>query len=373
MKHVLPGSILVMAASIVAGCHSDITVESAGAESAYAHVVESRQVEIPQSVRTTGTLRSRESAILAAQVVGRVQRVMVREGDSVAAGQVLLVLDDSSMRASVDQAEAAVKGVAGQQAAAQSNADLAASTLRRYKQLEAQKSVSPQEMDEVMRRAEAAAAQAEALQAQGSAAKAQAAGASAMLGYTRIRAPFNGVIISRTADPGTLAAPGVPLLQIDSAGSLQLQTSVDESLIAAIHIGMEIPVVLDAVPSPLGGRVAQIVPAADPASHTFLVEIDVPSSKQFRSGMYGTAEISTGKRQAIIVPHSAIVMRGSLPCAYAIDSNGIAQLRYVTLGRERAGLIEVLSGIIAGESLVDNPADRDLAGKRIEVQSGAQQ
>jgi RND family efflux transporter MFP subunit len=374
MKVFLFGSIFIAASALISGCHSDSTVQSAAVETAQARVVESRQQQAPKIIRTTGTLHARETAVLSAQVVGRVQQVLVHEGDNVAAGQTLVVLDDSTLRASAEQAEAAVRAAASQQAAAQINADLAASTLARYKQLQAQKSVSPQEMDEVTRRAEAATAQVASLGAQGAAAKAQASGAAAMLGYTRIRAPFAGVITSRTADPGALAAPGVPLLQIDSAGSLQFQTTVDESAITAIHNGMKLPLKLDAMSSPIEGTVAQIVPAADPASHTFLVKIDLPSSKQVRAGMYGSAEIATGTRQAIVVPRSAIVMRGSLPCAYVLDSNGIAQLRYVTLGHEQqADLVEVLSGISAAEKLVDDPADRDLTGKRIEIQSGAQQ
>lgn len=374
MKFFLFGSTVMAASMLLAGCHSDERVQSAVVETAQARVVESRQQEAPQIVRTTGTLHARETAVLSAQVVGRVQQVLVREGDNVAAGQSLVVLDDSTLRASADQAEAAVRAAASQQAAAQTNADLAASTLARYKQLQAQRSVSPQEMDEVTRRAEAATAQVAAIGAQGAAAKAQASGAAAMLAYTRIRAPFAGVITSRTADPGALAAPGVPLLQIDSAGALQFQTTIDESAITAIHNGMKLPVKLDAVSSSIEGTVAQIVPAADPASHTFMVKLDIPASKQLRAGMYGSAEIETGRRRAIVVPSSAIVMRGSLPCAYVLDSNGIAQLRYVTLGHDQqAGLVEVLSGISAAEKLVDDPADRDLAGKRIEIQSGVQQ
>jgi hypothetical protein len=61
-------------------------------------------------------------------------------------------------------------------------------------------------------------------------------------------------------------------------------------------------------------------------------------------------------------------LRGSLTCVYVLDSRGIAQLRAVTLGATQSNLVEVLSGISAGEKLVDTPADRDLAGKRIEVQ-----
>lgn len=373
MKLICSGSILVAASALIAGCHSASTVQSAATETVQARIVESRQQQAPQMVRTTGTLHARETAVLSAQVVGRVQQVLVREGDNVAAGQALAILDDATLRATADQAEAAVKAAGSQQAAAQTSADLAASTLARYKQLQTQKSVSPQEMDEVTRRAEAATAQVDALRAQESAAKAQATGAHAMLGYSRIRAPFAGVITSRTADPGALAAPGVPLLQIDSTGPLQFQTTVDESVIAAIHMGMKIPVKLDAAPAAANsGTVEQIVPAADPASHTFLVKIDLAPSKQLRAGMYGSTEIATGTRQAIIVPRSAVVLRGSLPCAYVLDSKGIAQLRYVTLGAEQAEMVEILSGISAGEKLVDDPADRDFAGKRIEVQSGAQ-
>lgn len=373
MKLALSGSFVVAASALIVGCHSDTPVRSAAVQTVQTRIVESRQQEVPQVLRTTGTLHSRETAILSAQVVGRVQQVTVHEGDNVAAGQTLVVLDDSTLRSSADQAEAAVKAVASQQAAAQTNADLAASTLVRYQQLQAQKSVSPQEMDEVTRRAQAAAAQVDAIRAQGNAAKAQASGASSMLGYTRIRAPFAGVITARTADPGALAAPGVPLLQIDSAGALQFQTTVDESSIAAIHLRMKVPVRLDAVPSTTEGTVAQIVPAADPSSHTFLVKIDLPSSKSLRAGMYGTAEIATGTREAIVVPRSAVVVRGSLACAYVLDSSGIAQLRYVTLGHEQDGMVEIFSGISAGEKLVDAPADRDLSGKRIDIQAGAQQ
>ena len=171
------------------------------------------------------------------------------------------------------------------------------------------------------------------------------------------------------ADPGTLASPGVPLLQIDSAGPLQLQTTVDESAIGAIRLGMKLNVTIDGAPSlDPQGTVAEIVPATDPASHSVLVKIDLPPSLQLRAGMYATAAIATSTRQAIVVPRSAVVVRGSLSCVYVLDSKGIAQLRYVTLGTQQGNLVEVLSGISAGEKLVDDPVDRDLAGKRIEVQ-----
>ena len=70
----------------------------------------------------------------------------------------------------------------------------------------------------------------------------------------------------------------------------------------------------------------------------------------------------------ILVPQSAIVMRGSLTWVYVLDQNGLAQLRYVTLGNRHDDLVEVLSGLTDGETLVNRPGDRDLAGRRIEAQ-----
>jgi RND family efflux transporter MFP subunit len=301
--------------------------------------------------------------------MGRIQQVMVREGDSVRAGQTLVVLDDAALRSQVEQAQAGVKAAQNAQAAAQTNAALAASTLGRYKQLESEKSVSPQEMDEVSRQAEGAAASLEAMRAQTDAARAQENGAHTMMSYTRLVAPFAGVVTSRMADPGTIAAPGVPLLQVDQAGPLQLDATVDESAIGAIRKGMKVQVEVNKVETP--GIVADIVPAADPLSHSFLVKIDLPSSSQTRAGMYGTADFADGTRQAVVIPRSAVVSRGSLNCVYVLDGQGIAQLRYVTLGAAQGNFIEVLSGVSSGEKLVDSPSDRELAGKRIETSTGA--
>jgi RND family efflux transporter MFP subunit len=367
----VPGLITVLSliSGAVLGCKSSEPANPAVVETVQTRSVESKQVQTHATVRATGTLRARETAILSAQVMGRVRQVLVREGDSVRAGQTLVILDDATLKSASEQAEAAVKAAENQQIAAQTNADLAASTLTRYKQLQQQNSVSPQEMDEVTRRAEAATAQVDAMRAQTNAMKAQQSGAQSMLGYSRIAAPFAGVITARMVDPGALASPGLPLVQVDSAGPLQLQTSVAESAIASVHTGMKVNISIDGAPnSDPQGTVSQIVPAADASSHSFLVKIDLLPSKELRAGMYATADIPTGTKQAILVPRSAIVVRGSLACAYVFSSNNTAQLRYVTLGAPLGNAVEVLSGIAAGEKLVDDPGDRDLAGKRIEVQ-----
>jgi RND family efflux transporter MFP subunit len=225
-------------------------------------------------------------------------------------------------------------------------------------------------MDEVARRSEAASARLEAARAQAGAARAQQSEARTMVGYTRLLAPFDGVVTARLADPGTLATPGEPLLQVDRAGVLELDVTVDESAIGAVHMGMKAEVAINGAGlANLSGTVAEIDPAADSSNHSFLVKIALPSSSQLRAGMYGTVAFANGLRQAILIPRSAVVMRGSLACAYVLDGQQIAQLRYLTLGAAHGNFVEVLSGLSAGEKLVDEPSDRDLAGKRIAATS----
>jgi RND family efflux transporter MFP subunit len=369
MKVLLSGCLLAVSSAMLAGCHGGESAAPTAAQTVQASVVQSRQQQVPLFIHATGTIHARETAIVSAQLAGRIQQVLVREGDSVRAGQLLVVLDDAAQRASVDQAQSAAKAVQNEQSAAQTDAKLATTTLERYRKLQAEKSVSAQEMDEVTHRADASAARLEALRAQSDAARSQEKGARIMQGYARLHAPFAGVVTVRLADPGTLASPGAPLLQVDSGGPLQLVASVDESSIGLVHKGMKVPIIVGSAPSAgITGTVAEIAPAADPASRSFLVKIDVPSSGALHAGVYGTADFATGTRQAILVPRSSVVLRGSLACAYVLDGRNIAQLRYLTLGAAQGDLVEVLSGISAGERLVDQPSDRDLAGKLIEAQ-----
>jgi RND family efflux transporter MFP subunit len=357
---------------IALGCSHSAPVPAAP-PTARAQLVHSAAADTAQTIQMTGTVHAKETAMISPQVPGRLRSVLVQAGDNVRAGQLLATLDDAAMQSALGQTTAAQTALEKQQAAAQANAQLAAATLARYEILKAQKSVSPQEFDEVEKRCQGATLQLQALEAQSQGAQAAVEGARTQLGYTTLHAPFAGVITARLADPGTLAAPGVPLLQLDREGPLQVFTTVDESLIGAVHIGMKVPVSAGGIhDADLSGTVAEIVPAADPASHSFLVKLDLPPTKNLRAGMYAAASFPGTTKPMILAPQSAVVMRGSLACVYALDSDGIAQLRYVTLGNRHGDEVEILSGLAAGESLVDKPGDRDLAGRRIEPANGAQ-
>jgi RND family efflux transporter MFP subunit len=352
----------------LAGCSPQPNPQAAAPVVTGLSVAQATLVQVPEGVTAVGTVHARESATLSAQVVGRVTAVMVHEGDTVRAGQMLVRLDEAAAGAELDRARAGVVASEQQLAAAQTQAALASSTLERYKQLRERKSVSPQEYDEVDRRAQVAAAQVEAAHAQVEETRAAANGARTASGYSSITAPFAGLVTGRHVDPGALASPGMPLVDVDRAGPLQLHVSVDESLLQILRLGEEVNVdIASASSAPIQGRVAQIVPAADAASRTFLVKIDLPASTGLRTGMYGSAHIGTSSRNALMIPLDAIVTHGSLQSMWVLNERGIASLRYVTLGKARAADVEVLSGISSGERVVLAPGDRELGGSRIEV------
>jgi len=333
------------------------------------HVIQVKNQQLPDQVSAVGSVHSVESSTLAAQIMGTVLKVTVNPGDHVRAGDTLITIDAASLRADADRAHAAVAAGNSQTAVAESEARMAAATLKRYEDLREKKSVSPQEFEEVETRSHVASARLEMVRAQHDEAKAQESAANTKLSYTHLRAPFDGVVTERKVDPGALATPGAPLLTVEKSGRLRLEISVDESLLSAIRIGQSIPVIIDAIGSTsLAGKVVEIVPAADPSSHSFLVKIDLPSTQGLRSGMFGKAQLHRGSRTALLVPRSAIVTHGSLQGVYVVDENRIANLRYITLGNTFGEQVDLLSGLAAGETIIDTPGDQEFAGKRIEAQ-----
>lgn len=332
-------------------------------------VFQTTNQRLPETVDTVGTVRARESATLSSQVMGTVTSIAVREGDHVRAGQVLLSIDAAQLSSQADRAHASFVAMGQQVAAAESDAALAASTLRRFEMLKAQKSVSPQEFDEVESRSKAASARLAMVRSQEGEARAAESAARTMQGYTRIRAPFDGIVTERKVDPGAMATPGSPLLMIEKAGALRLEVSVDESLLSFVHAGASIPVVIDTLSSQtVAGKVTQIVPAADPGSRSFLVKIDLPTAPGLHSGMYGHAQLLKGSKDVLVIPRTAVIAHGSMQSVYVVGQNHIAELRYISVGNPHGNEVEVLSGLSAGETVIDSPGERELSGKRIEAQ-----
>jgi RND family efflux transporter MFP subunit len=365
---VVTASLLLLALSTLAGCSSDRETASAVPETvSKVSVLSVQPAKVPDLVEAVGTLRAAQTSQLAGQMMANIVEIRVHEGDRVQRGQVLAVLDEAQPRAALDRATAA--DLASQQGITAANSDLALaeSTFKRYQTLYEKKSVSPQEFDEVKARYQAAEARRDMARAGQTQAKAALQQAHTALGYTRILAPFDGLVTEKKADVGALVSPGMPIFTVEDLHRYRLEATVNETDLRYVRMGQQAPVIIDAVGDrELKGRVVEIVPAADAASRSFLVKIEIPSDPALRSGLFGRAQFSRGEKSSLLIPRTAVVERGQLQGIYVLDQNKIAGLRYITLGKPSGAQVEVLAGLQAGETLISDPGSRELSGKKVE-------
>jgi RND family efflux transporter MFP subunit len=323
------------------------------------------RLEWPILYEATGTVRARATAAISSKVMGYVSQVNAQAGDRVTEGQVLVTLEVRDLDAAVRGAEtgrvaaqSAIPEADSAVAAAKANLDLAQATFRRMQDLAAKKSISDQEFDEASARLKAAQAgydmtlgRRKQLDSRLAEAEQSVRTASVMKDYARITAPFAGLVTARSVEPGILATPGTPLFTLEREGAYRLEASVDESRLSSIRVGQAVDVSLEAMDRPLDCRVSEIVPTVDAASRSALVKIDLPAVPQLRSGMFGRAAFSLSTRSVVAVPASAVTERGQLQSVQVVE-DGVARTRLVTTGQRAQDLLEVLSGLSAGEKVV---------------------
>jgi RND family efflux transporter MFP subunit len=372
MKHnlkFLPSLGLLVALAGLAACNRTHEVAASVPETVRGlTVVQVRQQAVPDIFQATGTVRSWRTAPVAAQVMANVTRVLVREGDTVKHGQLLVTLDDSQLRASAERSRAGLQAAEHEIAAAESEQTLAKTSFDRLQYLFDKGTISAQEYDNAKARMQSTHARHDLAQANRSEAAAALDQNRILLSYTRMVAQFDGVVTERRVDPGALATPGLPLLTLEAVGRYRLEATVDESDLKFVRLGETAPISVDALAGEsLQGKVVQIVPAADQASRSFLLKIDLPENSRLRSGLFARAAFVRGQKQAVSIPRSAVIDRGQLQTVYVLSENNIATLRYVTLGNAAKDRTEVLSGLSDGDKVIADPGGRELAGKRVEV------
>lgn len=334
----------------------------------------------PSIYEATGTVRARTSAAIAARLMGYVREVKVQTGDRVREGQLLVMLDPRDLDVSSRRAEAAREEVRTSVpeadsaiAAAKANLDLAQATFSRMQELLQKTSISKQEFDESsakLKAAQAAFAMAEARRIQLNSKLAQVEqevrATEVARSYAAVLAPFAGVVIAKSVEPGSLALPGAPLLTIEREGAFQLEALVEESHLAAIRVGQPVSVTFDSVDHLINARVSEIVPAVDAASRAYIVKVDLPPLGALRSGVFGRVAFQLGSRSLLAIPAGAVTERGQLQ-SVMVAENGLAHTRLITYGQKATDRIEVLSGLTAGEKVIFPVPPALSDGAKIEV------
>jgi RND family efflux transporter MFP subunit len=314
----------------LAACGSHEKPESSEPASGPAKGVQTAEV-----VRTGGigeiavpaAVEARQLAALSARMPASVTELPYREGEWVEAGAVVVRLDDAALRAAVAAAEAGLRA--------------AEADLDRTRTLLEKNAATPRELEQMT--------------AAASGARAQLTGAKDNLSYSALRAPFAGRVASRPVNLGDVVNPGMPLIEIEGQGGLELRATVESDVAAKLRPGSKLRALVDGQPTPLDVSVTAVAPAGDATTHRVEVKADLPRATGLRAGLFARLLVpGVVVDPRIQVPAAAVVERGGLTGLFVV-SDGRARLRWVAPGARDGDRVEIRAGVEPGERVVLDP------------------
>jgi RND family efflux transporter MFP subunit len=333
-----------------------VTATNAAAQSETSPVegrlVPVRQVHLPLSESAVGTIHAVHETSIGSKLLARVVEVNLKAEQKVHAGDVLIRLDDSDLRAKLQQANATV--AAAKAAYAQTAADE-----KRYAQLVKSMTISQQQYDSTV--AALHTAEANLHRDQAAVQEVQAA-----LDCATIRSPIDGTVIDKKVDVGDMVSPGQPLVTLFDPTHMQLVASVRESLSRRLEVGQSIGVRLEGLSGQCSGTISEKVPEAQSASRTFQVKVTGPCPPGIYKGMFGRILIPLDKEKALVIPRRAVREVGQLEFVELVTDKRTSR-RAVRTGRALSEdevklfpgellpgeqYIIVLSGLREGEQVV---------------------
>jgi HlyD family secretion protein len=346
-----------------------------------------KRQNLVETVVASGRVMTPARVQLGAEMVGQVAELTVEEGDRVRAGQVLARLRDDELRAALDQARRGVEEAAAridelheltrplaEQGLLQAQANLAQAEAEfaRVQTLADAGFYNQSRLDEARRALdgalaarEAATAQARGNRPQGVArrlaearlaqSRAAVAVAEAKLANSVIRAPSAGVVVRKWVERGDIVTQGKPLFDLATAGETRIDLQVDEKQLGRLRVGQHADVLADAYPTaPFVAEIYSIAPAVDAAKGSVEVKLRVPAPPVFvKPDMTVSVEIQVGERHdALALPSSAVRDATSARPWVMLLAAGHATRREVSLGLRGGGVVEVASGLKAGEAVI---------------------
>lgn len=304
-------------------------------------MTEVKQVELATKVVLDGHVEAISEATVSAQVNAKVKRIYVDVDDRVAAGSVLIELDDTELKAQLAKAKASLS-------VAKAQLSQAKSEFKRLDALQSKQFVSDNDMTRATSAVEVGAANV-------SLAKAQITQVEQQLSYTTIIAPYSGVVTARHIEVGETAKMGQPLLSGFALNQNRLIAYVPNSLISDVERHQSL-LAKSSNQNWVELKNLTIAPSADPQTHTVMVRANIDKSEfQHRPGSFIQVAVKSDARAALVVSKQAVIQQGDLSAVY-VQLGEQYVLRQVVTGDVLQGQIEVLSGLAQGDKVVANGA-----------------
>lgn len=309
----------------------------------------------------SGKIQATNHAAISARMMGYITSTNVKIGDKVSTGQVLANISDADIRPQIAQADAAVLE-------AQTNLDNIEKDYARIKNLFDKQSATQKELDDITTQVNMMKARLQQVQEAKNS-------ASTLLSYTRITAPFSGVITEKYINTGDLANPGQPLFSLESGNDFEVEAMVPESYITQIKKGDKVKVTLKSNDQALDGTINELSRSALNTGGQYLIKVSLDDKtlkdQSIFSGMYVNVSMagksSAGSSEKILVNKNAIIQKGQLTGLFTVSDDHVALLRWVRLGKTYGDQVEILSGLSQGEQYVVESESRLLNGVKVNV------
>jgi RND family efflux transporter MFP subunit len=314
------------------------------------------QVEdLADLVSFTGEIAARDEAAISAEGEGgRVAALFVEAGDRVRQGQVLARLDTSLVAPQVASLEASLEE-------SKANAALAEADARRARAVAASGALAAQEIERREAAAVAAGAKVKVVGAQLSEARAR-------LRRTEVRAPFDGVVLTRTAEVGQLAGPGgAPLFRLGREGAIEMRGKVSEADLPRLAQGQAAKVRVTGVDQTFEGRVRLIGAVIEPQTRLGSVRLDLPAHRDLRPGAFARAEVAIGVGRRPLLPQTAVMTDGRGNYVFHVDAAGKVVRRDVIVAGSRAEGLIIAAGLSGGERVISTAGPYLRAGEAVRV------
>lgn len=332
-------AVLALAAGL-SGCNNSAQAPAATPSSAAVKATLSvvEKAVLPVIATAPGHVIAQQQAQMASRLMGFLREIYVVEGQHVSAGQRLFSVDPTDIQGQMNMARA---GLAQAQAAQLD----AKNDYERFGTLYKEEAIPKMQWDKIR-------LQYQMTQQSVAAARAGFDTAAAQMRYATVVAPFAGVVTQKMANAGAMAAPGFPILMLENTDKLQVQTGVAPDIFAQLKVGTSVAIQTEGHSADIVGKVVNLVPSADPVTHSHLVKIDLPQGHGLRSGSFVQVAFALGQREGIRVPASAVLTRAGIAGVFVVDAQGVARYRMVRSGTSSAGKIEILAGLNPGERVV---------------------
>lgn len=285
---------------------------------------------------------------------GRITAVLVEAGDHVRSGQVLARLDQSVLLPQLNRLAASLEEARAQ----------AALSLAEFGRAQGVESAGALSKEEIERRRATSATD----EARVKVAAAQLAEAEARLSRAEIRAPADGVVLTRSAEVGQTAAPGAPpLFRLARAGEVEMRGQVAEQDLPRLRADQTVAVYLTGIAEPFTGKVRLLGAIIDPETRLGEVRVALTPDPRLRPGAFARGEANVGESERPILPKSAVLSDGTQAYVMVVDGDGIVHRRAVKIGQASAQGIVIVDGLAGDERIVTTAAGFLRDGERVEV------